>query len=254
MGDQRKLEGSVALVTGSSRGLGLVFAEGLAREGARVVLNGRNEQTLAEAVNRLRDKGFDAHAECFSIQDPDAVASAVERVENEIGPIRILVNNAGMQQRAPLEEFPLDGWENVLGTNLTGAFVVSQAVARKMIPRQSGRIINILSLQAELGRSTIAPYAASKGGLKMLTRAMCVEWAQHNIQINAIGPGYFETEMTRSLRENEAFDTWIRGRTPAGRWGDPEELIPALLLFATPGAEFINGQIIYVDGGVTAAI
>ncbi len=254
MVDHTQLKGSVALVTGSSRGLGFVLSQGLARAGARIVLNGRDEQRLSEAVELFREEGFDAHGECFSITDPEAVEAAIDRVENKVGPIHILVNNAGMQRRAPLEEFAFNDWTRVLETNLTGAFVVSQAVAKGMIQRQAGKIINILSLQAELGRKTIAPYAASKGGLKMLTRGMCVEWAQYNIQVNAIGPGYFETEMTRSLREDEAFDSWLRRRTPAGRWGKPEELIAPLLLFASPGSEFINGQIIFVDGGITAAI
>jgi len=254
MTSNEKLNGTVALVTGSSKGLGYVLAAGLAAAGARVVLNGRDETGLEPAVASLRAQGLDVSSECFDITDQNSAIKAVERIETKVGPIQVLVNNAGMQHRAPLEEFALADWNRIIETNLTGAFIVAQAVAERMIVRQSGKIINICSLQAELGRNTIAPYAASKGGLKMLTRAMCVEWAKYNIQVNAIGPGYFETEMTKALRENTEFDAWLRARTPAGRWGDPRELIAPLLLFASPGSEFVNGQILFVDGGITAAI
>jgi gluconate 5-dehydrogenase len=254
MSKEQDLKQKTALVTGSSTGLGLVLAEGLAEAGARVVLNGRNAERLEEAVSVFRSKGFDVDSQQFDITDSEDVAKGIAEIQDKYGDIDILVNNAGMQYRKPLEEFPLEAWDRIIQTNLTGAFIVSRAVVQGMISKKRGKIINICSLQAELGRQTIAPYAASKGGLKMLTRAMCVEWAQYNIQVNAIGPGYFATEMTRPLREDAKFDSWLRNRTPAGRWGDPTELVAPLLLFASSGSDFINGQILFVDGGIIAAI
>ena len=251
---QVDLSGRVALITGSSRGLGLILARGLGRAGARLILNGRDPERLEEAARDLSAAGIEAWPYAFDITSERDVTAAVDRIEDERGPIEILVNNAGMQHRVPLEQFPLDEWNKILATNLTGAFLVGQAVGRKMISRRRGKIINICSLQSDLGRETIAPYAASKGGLKMLTRGMCVDWAKYNIQVNGLVPGYFETEMTRPLRENKEFDSWLRKRTPAGIWGDPEELIPPLLLLSDPDSTFINGQLIYVDGGISAAI
>jgi gluconate 5-dehydrogenase len=244
----------VALVTGSSRGLGLVLARGLARAGARVVLNGRDGDRLEAARAQLAAAGYAVVATAFDITDEAAVGAAVDTIERDVGPIDILVNNAGVQHRAPLEEFPEEQWRRILDINLTGAFVVGKQVARRMIPRKRGKIVNICSLQSELGRRTIAPYAASKGGLKMLTRGMAVDWAQYNIQVNAIGPGYFVTEMTKPLADNPQFDAWYKARTPAGRWGDPEELVGALLLFCSPASDFINGQLLFVDGGLSAAV
>ena len=248
------LNGSVALVTGSSRGLGYVIAEGLARAGATVILNGRDEARLSAAEERLASAGHQVGSSAFDITDERSVSAAVEELTGRFGKIDVLVNNAGMQQRESLEEFPEDGWRRLIEINLTGAFVVSKYVARQMIQRRAGKIINVCSLQSELGRSTIAPYAASKGGLKMLTKGMAVDWAKHNIQVNAIGPGYFITEMTRPLAEDEAFDSWLRDRTPAGRWGEPEELVGAVLLFASPASSYINGQILYIDGGLMSAV
>ncbi len=249
-----EVDGKIALVTGSSRGLGLVLARALARAGARVVLNGRDGERLEAARRSLEAEGFAAAAFGFDITDEAAVREAVEAIERDVGPVEILVNNAGIQHRAPLEEFPEEQWRRILDINLTGAFVVSKYVAQRMIPRRRGKIVNICSLQSELGRRTIAPYAASKGGLKMLTRGMAVDWAQYNIQANAIGPGYFITEMTKPLAENPEFDRWYKARTPSGRWGDPEELVGALLLFCSPASDFINGQLLFVDGGLSAAI
>ncbi len=248
------VSGKIALVTGSSRGLGLVLARGLARAGARVVLNGRDRDRLEGARRALQSQGFTAAGSVFDITDEAAVSKAVSAIEEDVGPIEILVNNAGVQHRAPLEEFPEEQWRRIMDINLTGAFIVSKHVAQRMIARRRGKIVNICSLQSELGRRTIAPYAASKGGLKMLTRGMAVDWAQYNIQVNAIGPGYFITEMTRPLAENREFDAWYRARTPSGRWGDPEELVGALLLFCSPASDFINGQLLFVDGGLSAAI
>lgn len=248
------LSGAVALVTGSSRGLGYVIAEGLAGAGATVILNGRDEARLSAAEGRLASAGHRVGSSAFDITDEASVSAAVEELTGRFGKIDVLVNNAGMQQRASLEEFPENGWRRLIEINLTGAFVVSKYVARQMIERRAGKIINVCSLQSELGRSTIAPYAASKGGLKMLTKGMAVDWAKHNIQVNAIGPGYFITEMTRPLAEDAAFDSWLRQRTPAGRWGEPEELIGAVLLFASPASSYINGQILYIDGGLVSAV
>ncbi len=249
-----EVEGRTALVTGSSRGLGLVLARGLARAGARVVLNGRDAGRLEAARRALEPQRHGAAASAFDITDEAAVSQAVEAIERDVGPIEILVNNAGIQHRAPLEDFPEEQWRRIMEINLTGAFIVSKQVARRMIARRRGKIVNICSLQSELGRKTIAPYAASKGGLKMLTRGMAVDWAQHNIQVNAIGPGYFITEMTKPLAENPQFDAWYKARTPSGRWGDPEELVGALLLFCSSASDFINGQLLFVDGGLSAAI
>ena len=254
MNNRFDVAGKLALVTGSSRGLGYIQAHGLAAAGARVVVNGRDPQTVERARSRLADEGFDAHGVAFDIASGDEVAAGIRTIEQDVGPIEILVNNAGIQHRAPLEEFPEDAWRRILDVNLTGAFLVSREVVRGMKERGRGKIVNICSLQSDLGRATIAPYAASKGGLKMLTRGMTVDWAKHGIQINGIGPGYLVTEMTQPLKDDPEFDRWICGRTPAGRWGDPDELIGALLFFASPASDFVNGQLLYVDGGITAAI
>jgi gluconate 5-dehydrogenase len=248
------VKGKIVLITGSSRGLGLILARGLGREGAKVVLNGRDAERLELARKELEAEGFEVYASCFDIVDSSATNEAVKKIEKEIGPIDVLVNNAGIQYRAPLEEFPEEEWRRILDINLTGVFIVSKAVVQGMKARGRGKIINICSLQSDLGRATIAPYAASKGGVKMLTRGMTVDWAKYGIQINGIGPGYFVTKMTQPLKDDEKFDTWICGRTPAGRWGDPEELIGALLFFSSSASDFINGQLLYVDGGITAAI
>ena len=218
------------------------------------MLNGRDEAALASAADRVRSEGLEAAVSAFDVTDSAQVDEGVARIEREIGPVEILVNNAGIQRRGPLEDFPEDDFRAVLETNLTSAFLVSKRVVRGMIVRRAGKIVNVCSLQSEVGRPTIAPYAASKGALKMLTRGMAVEWAGHGIQVNAIGPGYFKTEMTRALVENPDFDRWIRGRTPAGRWGDPEELVGLLVYLCSPASSFINGQIVYADGGLLAGI
>jgi len=248
------LDGRTALVTGSSRGLGLVFARGLRDAGAAVVLNGRDEGRLAAAVAELRIGAAKVYSARFDVTDEAGVREGVRAAEAAAGPIDILINNAGLQHRAPLEEFPLERWNTVLTTNLTSAFLVSKAVVPGMIGRGGGKIVNVCSLQSELGRQSIAPYAASKGGLKMLTRGMAVEWAKHNIQVNGIGPGYFITEMTQPLADDVAFDSWLKKRTPAGRWGNPEELIGTLVYLVSGASSFVSGQIIYVDGGILAAI
>ena len=248
------LGGRVALVTGSARGLGLVLARGLGEAGARIVLNGRDEDRLAAAVAALKAAGLDAHVAAFDVTDAEAIDGGVTAIERDVGPIDILVNNAGIQRRGPLEALDEAAWREVIDTNLTGVFLVSRRVARGMIERQRGKIINIGSLMCEVGRETTGNYAAAKGGVKMLTRAMAVEWARHNIQANGIGPGYFLTDMTRPLAADPEFDAWIRRRTPARRWGDPAELVGAAVFLASRASDFVSGQMIYVDGGVLASL
>lgn len=248
------LTGRIALVTGSVRGLGLVLARGLGRAGATVVLNGRRRETLEAAVGTLTAEGVHVSGSCFDVTDRRQIVEEVRTIEEQVGPIDILVNNAGIQKRAPLAEMPEATWREVLEVNLTGVFLTTQVVAKGMLERRRGKIINICSLVSEVGRKTISPYTAAKGGLKMLTRSMAVEWAGSNIQVNGIGPGYFATEMNTALVENPEFDRWLKARTPAGRWGDPEELVGAAIFLASDASSFITGQIIYVDGGVLASL
>ncbi len=248
------LKGKIALVTGSSHGLGLTVARGLAKAGATVVLNGRDKLRLDTACSDLRAEGLKASGYAFDVTASSEIEAQLSLIREEIGPIDILVNNAGIQIRAPLEDYKEEDWKRLIDINLTAAFLVSRAVVKDMIRRQRGKIINICSLQSELGRQTITPYAASKGGMKMLTRGMATEWGKHNIQVNGIGPGYFMTEMTQALADNPEFDRWLKARTPAGRWGKPEELVGTAIFLASEASSFINGQIIYVDGGVLACI
>jgi len=248
------LAGRLALVTGSSSGIGFALARGLAGAGAHIVLNARNEGKLAAAAATLRDEGATVHAMPFDVTDGAAVAAAVARIEAEIGPIEILVNNAGMQRRAPLEEFPEVQWHELMRTNVDSVFLVGQAVARAMIPRRRGKIVNICSVQSELGRPNIAPYTASKGAVKMLTKGMAIDWGQHGIQVNGLGPGYFKTELTEALVKNEEFSRWLIGRTPSRRWGDVEDLVGAAVFLSSDASNFVNGHILYVDGGVTATL
>jgi gluconate 5-dehydrogenase len=248
------VEGKIALVTGSTGGLGYTFAKGLAAHGAVVILNGRDEEKLEKKVSELRGNGFNVHGYVFDITITEQVNQAVERIEKEVGPVDFLVNNAGINLRAPLEEFKDEDWEKVIGVNLSGAYRVAKAVVKSMIKRKSGKIINIGSVQSELGRPTIAPYTASKGGIKNLTKGMAIDWAKHNIQINGIGPGYFKTELTRPLYEDPEFDAWLCGRTPSNRWGNPEELVGALLFLCSSASSYVNGHMLYVDGGLLASV
>ena len=248
------LTGRIALVTGSSQGIGLALARGLGQAGASLVLNGRDEGKLAAAADRLRGEGLRVSTAAFDVTQGAAAEQAIARVEAEVGPIGILVNNAGIQRRSPLEEMSETQWREVIETNLTSAFIVTRQVAPRMIARRAGKIINPCSVMSEVCRPTTGNYAAAKGGLKMLTRAMATEWARHNLQINGIGPGYFETELTKPLMENPKFNDWICARTPAGRWGKLEELVGAAVFLASPASNYVNGQIIYVDGGLLAAI
>jgi gluconate 5-dehydrogenase len=248
------LTGRTALVTGSSRGIGLTIARGLARAGARVVLNGRDAERLTAAAGELRDDGLNVEIAAFDVTDEPAVDTAVARIESGVGAIDILVNNAGMQLRRPLQDFSAADWHRLLDVNLTSAFLVGRAVGRRMLARGAGKIINVCSVQSELARATIAPYTATKGALKSLTRGMCADWAPHGICVNAIGPGYFNTELNAALRADPEFDGWLRRRTPAGRWGELEELVGVAVFLAAPASDFVHGQIIYVDGGLTAVV
>ena len=247
------LSGRRALVTGSSAGIGLALARGLAEHGADVVLNGRDAGRLEAAAAGLRSGGLKVEMAAFDVTDEASVNAGVAATL-EGGPLDILINNAGIQRRLPLLDVTLEVWDEVLRANLTSALLVSKAVAPQMISRGGGKIICTLSLMSELGRRTTGPYTASKGGLKMLVRAMCAEWAELNIQINGVGPGYFATEMTAPLVQDEAFSGWVKGRTPAGRWGDPAELVGAAVFLASAASSFVNGQVIYVDGGMSAVL
>jgi gluconate 5-dehydrogenase len=251
---QFDLSGKTALITGSSAGIGLALAQGLAGAGAAVVLNARNAGKLETAAQRLREMGARVHALAFDVTDSAAVAAAVARIEAEIAPIDILVNNAGMQKRAPLQDFEQADWHQLMRTNLDSVFIVGQAVARHMIPRGRGKIINICSVQSELGRPNIAPYTASKGAVKMLTKGMAIDWGPHGLQVNGLGPGYFKTELNQALVDNPEFSSWLIGRTPSRRWGDVEDLVGAAVFLASDASRFVNGHILYVDGGVTATL
>lgn len=249
-----RLDGRLALVTGSSAGIGLALARGLAQAGARVVLNGRDDQRLAAAAERLAAEGLDVHSHGFDVTDRAGVEAAVEAIESTIGPIHILVNNAGLQRRGAFHEFPAADWELLMRTNVDSLFHVGQAVGRRMVPRRQGRIINICSVQSELGRPSIAPYAATKGAVKMLTKGMAIDLGPHGITVNGLGPGYFKTELTQSLVADEKFSAWLLSRTPSRRWGEVDELAPAAVFLASDAAAFVNGHILYVDGGVTATL
>ncbi|MCX5515564.1 glucose 1-dehydrogenase [Kaistia algarum] len=248
------LTGRTALITGSSRGIGLAIARGLAEAGASVVLNSRDPKAVEAAVGELRGEGLMASGIAFDVTDPEGVRSAVDEIEKGIGPIDILVNNAGLQKRMPLVDFPLEEFRRVIETNVDAPFIVGQAVARKMIPRGRGKVINICSVTSELGRATIAPYAASKGAVKMLTKTMCAEWAAHGINVNGIGPGWFKTELNKALVESESFHAWLVQRAPMRRWGELEELAGAAIFLASEASSYVNGHILYVDGGVTAVV
>ncbi|SAL06570.1 Short-chain dehydrogenase/reductase SDR [Caballeronia calidae] len=248
------LHGRRALITGSGRGIGLALARGLAGAGAAIVINDRDEQKAADIAARLRSEGIDAGFAVFDVTEREQVVAAIERVETDIGAIDILVNNAGIQRRAPLESFGERDWNDLLRVNLDGVFQVSQAVARHMLARGHGKIINIGSVQSELARPGIAPYAATKGAIRMLTKGMCAEWARHGIQANAIAPGYFETDLNRALVDDPAFSEWLCKRTPAGRWGRVEELCGAAVFLASAASDFVNGQTLFVDGGLTSVV
>ena len=248
------LDGKLALVTGSGQGIGFALARGLGAHGATVVLNGRNQDKVDRCSVALRDEGLAVRCSVFDVTDFHAVNEAVSRIESEIGAIDILINNAGVQFRAPLEEFPEDQWQRLLDTNVSGAFYVGKAVARAMIPRRRGKIINIASVQSELARPQIAPYGATKGAIRNLTKGMCTDWARYGLQVNAIAPGYFRTELNKALADDPEFSKWLEQRTPARRWGNVEELIGAAVFLASDASSFVNGHTLYVDGGICASV
>jgi len=248
------LKGRTALVTGSSRGLGRAIAEGMAKAGARLVINGTDPARVETAVGELRAAGFAAEGAAFDVTDEAAVVSAFEGFDKAGIEVDILVNNAGIQMRKPLVEFSSADWRKVIETNLTSAFIIGREAARRMIPRKRGKIINIASLASELARPTIAPYTAAKAGIKNLTKSMAVEWAASGIQANAIGPGYMLTDMNQALMSNTDFNNWLMSRVPARRWGNPDELVGAAIFLASSASNYVNGHTIYVDGGMLAAM
>lgn len=248
------LTGKTALVTGSSRGLGRGIAEGLAEAGARVILNGVNPERLAEAAAEMKAKGHDVLTACFDVTDEPAVLKAFEGFDATATRIDILVNNAGIQHRQPMLELSTADWQRVIDTNLTAAFICGREAARRMVERKSGKIINIGSLTSDLARATVAPYTVAKGGIKMLTKAMAAEWGSLGVQANAIGPGYMATDMNEALMSNPDFDKWVKARTPARRWGQPEELQGAAVFLASRASDYVNGQLIFVDGGMISVL
>ncbi len=242
-----------ALITGSSMGIGYALARGLADHGATVIVNGRNEDRAKEAAEAISSAGGKASVCTFDVTDADAVNDEIEKLDAE-RPIDILINNAGMQHRTPLEDFPDDKWELLLKTNVTSAYLVGKAVGRKMIERKAGKIINIASVQSELARTGIAPYTATKGAIRNLTRGMATDWARYGLQVNAIAPGYFKTPLNQALVDDPNFTAWLEKRTPAGRWGEVDELVGAAVFLAGPASSFVNGHVLYVDGGMTVSI
>ena len=244
------LSGRTALITGSVRGIGFALAQGLAAAGAQVIVNSRRPDAVDAAVAQLQAQGFKARGLSFDVSDEAAVLAAFETLDREGVEVDILINNAGIQFRKPMVDLDLADWQRVLDTNLTSAFLVGKQAAKRMIARgRGGKIINIGSLTSEAGRATVAPYTVAKGGIKMLSRAMAAEWGQYDIQANSIGPGYILTEMNTALIENQAFDAWVKASNPAQRWGQPEELIGTAVYLASAASSYVNGQIIYVDGG-----
>jgi gluconate 5-dehydrogenase len=248
------LKGTRALVTGSSQGIGFALARGLAAAGAQVVLNGRDTAKLATAASELSETGASVRELSFDATDHEGVRSAVDNFEENVGPIDILINNAGMQHRTELQDFPADAFERLLQTNIASVFHVGQAVARHMIERKSGKIINIASVQSALARPGIAPYTATKGAVTNLTKGMATDWAKYGLNCNAIAPGYFDTPLNAALVADPEFSAWLEKRTPAGRWGNVEELVGAAVFLASPASSFVNGHTLYVDGGITASL
>lgn len=248
------LTGRTALITGSSQGIGLALADALASAGARVVLNARDIARLETAGAALAAKGHAVALARFDVTDAEAVRAGVAAIEADVGAIDILVNNAGMQHRGPFAEFPLDAWRQLTATNVDSVFFTGREVAQRMIPRGRGKIINVCSVQSELARPDIAPYTATKGAVKMLTKGMAVDLGRHGIQVNGLGPGYFKTELTQALVQDDTFTAWLGKRTPAGRWGEVTELAGAAIFLASAASSFVNGHILYVDGGITAGL
>ncbi len=248
------LTGQRALVTGSSRGIGFELARGLASAGAEIIVNGLDSDRLGAAAEELRGEGATVHELGFDVTDAAAAAAAIDRFEAETGAIDILVNNAGMQFRAPLEEFPSERFDELMRLNINSVFYVGQATAKHMINRGSGKIVNICSVQAALARPSIAPYTASKGAVANLTKGMATDWAKYGLQVNGLAPGYFKTELTAALVADADFTAWLSARTPAGRWGDVSELVGACIFLSSSASSFVNGHVLYVDGGITSSL
>ena len=248
------LAGKVALITGSGQGIGLAMAEGLSEAGAHVVLNGRDKAKLATAQAAIAAAGRKVSIAAFDVTDAAAVEAGIAAIEAEAGPIDILINNAGMQKRGAFTEFPVADWHQIVATNLHSVFYVTQAVTRRMVPRKRGKIVNIGSVMSELGRTTIVPYTATKGAVKMMTRGLAAELGKHNLQINAIGPGYIVTELNKALIADQAFSAWVENRTPAGRWGETRELVGAAIFLSSAASDYVNGHLLMVDGGLTAVV
>jgi len=248
------LAGKTALITGSSRGLGRAFAEGLAAAGATVILNGTNSERLSQACKEMSDAGMKVDMSLFDVTDEAAIRAAFDRFDAAGMQIDILINNAGIQFRKPMLELDTADWQRVIDTNLTSAFMIGREAAKRMIKRGHGKIVNIGSLTSELARATVAPYTVAKGGIKMLTKAMAAEWGEHGLQANAIGPGYMLTDMNAALTSNPEFDAWVKARTPARRWGRPDELIGTAIYLCSDASNYVNGQIIYADGGMISVL
>ncbi|WP_155275448.1 gluconate 5-dehydrogenase [Gallibacterium anatis] len=248
------LTGKRALITGSAQGIGFLLANGLAQYGAEIIINDINAEKALVAAEQLKNKGFLVHSVPFDVTKKSEIEQNIAEIEEKIGAIDILINNAGIQRRHPILEFPEQEWDTVIEINQKAVFLMIQEVGKYMVKRNAGKIINICSMQSELGRDTITPYAASKGAVKMITRGACVELARYNIQVNGIAPGYFKTEMTKALVENEQFTKWLCQRTPANRWGDPEELIGSAVFLSSKASDFVNGHLLFVDGGMLVAV
>ncbi|HIC66903.1 MAG: SDR family oxidoreductase [Paracoccus sp. (in: a-proteobacteria)] len=248
------LNGKCALITGSSQGIGRALASGLAAAGAEIVLNGRDETRLSQVAKDLRGTGVTVHELAFDVTDHAAARRAVDSFEKATGAIDILINNAGMQHRRPLEDFPPDAFEKLLQTNIASVFNVGQACARHMIGRRAGKIVNICSVQTALARPGIAPYTATKGAVASLTRGMATDWGKYGLQINGLAPGYFATPLNQALVDDPDFTAWLENRTPAGRWGKVEELVGAAIFLSSQASSFVNGTTVYVDGGITACL
>ncbi|WP_296686624.1 gluconate 5-dehydrogenase [Flavobacterium sp.] len=256
MNDLFDVKGKIALITGSTHGLGMAMAKGLGQAGATIVVNGNSsQQKIDEAVQLLQSEGINAVGYKFNVTDEKEVIASVQKIESEVGPIQILINNAGIIKRIPILEMEVSDFREVIDIDLVSPFIVSKQVAKGMIERRQGKIINICSMMSELGRNTVSAYAAAKGGLKMLTKNMATEWAKYNVQINGIGPGYFATEQTEPIRvDGHPFNEFIINRTPAAKWGDPSDLTGATIFLSSKASDFVNGHILYVDGGILATI
>lgn len=249
------LTGKNALVTGGTHGLGMAIAKGLGKAGAQLIINGHTPERMDSAIQQYKDEGLSAKGYLFDVTKEDEVIKYVKKIEDEVGPIDILVNNAGIIKRIPLLEMKVDDYKEVLDVDLVSPFIMAKHIVPGMIKRGYGKVINLCSMMSELGRSTVGAYAAAKGGLKMLTQNMATEWAKHNIQINGIGPGYFATSQTEPIRvDGHPFNEFILNRTPAGKWGDPDDLMGAAVFLGSKASDFVNGQVIYVDGGILATI